>query len=365
LDAILQNSNEDKIRFMNCAILKLSVTPYSLELSMVYQGNLSEKEMRKINDARPYYVKEESTLPGHIIYPTSVYDYVSIKPLLNLPDIDKKFTFYIIRHGQGQHNDSSNVAAGILHSVPDTSITPDGIEQARLAGNQLYEYLTTNQQIIPTHLFVSDLVRTHQTLFTLLDAMQTPSGPLIPVTRKPVVLPCASELPIKGVRGNCDQATADAKIYKKLSAENYSKCKVKSDGSLHTDCNSKVDWNTIYLPFYGGKVRGQEDTIVGRAKHLLYPLDKTNCRNTTMVALAIYYLTEPQFSEKVNTLDNSVMATMDKSPEEQFAEKVNTLDNSDMATMMDKSPEEQLQYSIDNRSGGRRTRKLKLKLNRK
>lgn len=340
LDAIIQNSSEDKIRFMNCAILKITVTPYSLQLSMVYEGNLSEREKSKINEERPYYVKENSSLPGHIVYPTSVYDYSVIKPLLKLPEIDKKFTFYIFRHGQGEHNVSSNIPAGILHSVTDTSITSDGNAQATLAGNKLYEYLTTQQQTIPTHLFVSDLIRTHQTLFAVLNAMQTPfEGPLIPVTRKPVVLPCASELPIKGVRGNCDQTTADAEIYKKLSAENYSKCKVNSDGTLHADCNPNVDWDTMYLPFYGGKVRGQEDTIVGTAKQLLYPLDKTNCRNTTMVALAIYYLTDPQF--------------IDKHVE-------NKIDMTDMAEIGEKSYDEQMKYYLAHRGGTR-----KLKRNRK
>lgn len=295
LDAIHQNDNEDKIRFMNCAILKLTVTPQLLHLSMVYQGNLSEIETSKISEERPYYVKEMTTpIPGHVVYPTTTYslDTYNFIEYLKLPFINKQYTFYVVRHGQGQHNDTSNVLAGRLHMVTDTSLTPEGISQAKIAGQQLYQYLTINTQVVPTYFFVSDLVRTHETLVTLLDNMQDPEGPPIITPRKPIVLPCASELPIKGTRGSCDQDTADSPLYSKLSSENYSKCSVNSDGSLHPNCNPNVDWNTLYLPFYGGKVRGQKDTLPGYAETKFYPLDKNNCRNTSMIALAIQYISK-------------------------------------------------------------------------
>jgi hypothetical protein len=194
------------------------------------------------------------------------------------------------------------------------------------------------KQKLPTHFFVSDLIRTHETLFTIIKTAreQTIEPNFLAFTQKPVVLPCASELPIKGVRGNCDQATGDAGLYKKLASENYSKCKVNSDGSLQTQCNSEVDWNTMYLPFYGGKVRGQRDTILGRVKQFRYPLDKSSCRDTTMIALAIYYLNEPQFQGKhVKMLDNTLAAEIEQQPYE-----------------------EQLKYSLANRGG---TRKFKMK----
>ena len=292
IDAIQQNVNEDKIRFMNCAILKLTITPTQLYLSMVYQGNLSEVESSKISDARPYYVKEMTTpTPGLVVYPTTMYsmDTYNFNEYLKLPFIDKQYTFYIVRHGQAQHNDSSNIFAGKLHMVTDTSLTPEGITQAQLAGQQLYQYLTINNQVVPTHFFVSDLVRTHETLDTILDSMRQN---LEVTPRKPIVLPCASELPFKGTLGQCDQVTADSPLYSKLSSENYSKCTVNSDGSLHPNCNPNVDWQTLYLPFYGGKVRGQKDTLPGYAETKFYPLDKNNCRNTSMIALAIQYLSK-------------------------------------------------------------------------
>ena len=69
LDAVQQNASKDKIRFMNCAIMKLTITPKSLYLSMVYEGSLSEKEKRKISAERPYYVKNVPTIrpAGHIL----------------------------------------------------------------------------------------------------------------------------------------------------------------------------------------------------------------------------------------------------------------------------------------------------------
>jgi broad specificity phosphatase PhoE len=350
LDAIHQTKDKNKIRFMNCAVLKLTVTPTQLYLSMVYEGDLAEKEYGKISTERPYYVKELSNppLPGHIVYPTTTYnqDTYNFNQYLKLPVIDKKYTFFIVRHGQAQHNDSSDVMANKLHSVTDTSLTPTGKLQAELAGRELYQYLTKNAQTIPTHFFVSDLVRTHETLANLIYSMRKDptSPPLITLTRKPVVLPCAHELPIKGIGGNCDQATADAELYSKLASENYSKCSVNSDGTLNATCNPDVDW-TMYLPFYGGKVRGQKDTVTGRIETQIYPLDKQNCRNTTMIALALSYLTVPEFKEKhvEQTVGNEDLSHL--SYEEQ---------------QKDKQP---LPPSVF--GGKRKTRKLKLKRNKK
>ncbi len=348
LDAVQQNESNNKIRFMNCAILKMTITPKSLYLSMVYEGNLSEKEKRKISAERPYYVKNVPTIrpPGYILYPNFTYrlDTHIFTQYLKLPPFNKKYTFFIVRHGQAMHNDKGNVMAGKLHIIPDTSLTSDGIEQAKIAGQELYNYLTEQKQKVPTHFFVSDLRRTHETLFGIVKSAreQSLSENFLPFTQKPVVLPCASELPIKGVKGNCDQATGDSGLHKKLAAENYSSCKVNSDGSLDAKCNPEVNWNIMYLPFYGGKVRGQEDTIVGRTKQLLYPLDKTTCRNTSMIAMAIYYLTEPQFKEKQYTdimLDNTLASEIEQLPYE-----------------------EQMKWSLANRGG--RTRRLKLKRNK-
>jgi broad specificity phosphatase PhoE len=311
LDAITQNDKEDKIRFMNCAILKLTVTPSQLYLSMVYQGDLSDSETRKISEERPYYVKEMSNPPilGHVVYPTISLDndVDDFNTFLKLPRplVDKKYTFYLVRHGQAQHNDTSNVLANKMHMVPDTSLTQEGIIQAKLAGHQLYQYLTVNKQLVPTNFFVSDLVRTHETMDALLDSVR--EGQLTPllITRStPIVLPCASELTKKGVLGNCDQETADTAIYNKLAAENYSKCSVNSNGSLHSNCNTAVDWASIYLPFYGGKVRGQKDTLTGYVETKINPLIKFNCRNTSMITIAIDYLFKKYKAENYSKMND-------------------------------------------------------------
>ena len=356
LDAIQQNASKDKIRFMNCAILKLTITPQSLYLSMVYEGNLSEKEKRKISAERPYYMKNVPAvrLPGQIVYPNFTYrlDTYTFTQYLKLSNIDKKYTFYIVRHGQAMHNDKGNVLAGKLHVVTDTSLTEEGHSQAQSAGEEFYEFLTQQNQKIPTHFFVSDLLRTHETLFSIVTAARKQSidPNFLSFFQKPIVLPCASELPIKGVRGNCDEATGEAGIHKKLASENYSKCKVNSDGTLQANCNPDVDWETMYLPFYGGKVRGQRDTILGRVKQFRYPLDKSSCRDTSMIALAIYYLTEPQFQKQVK---NTVTGETMNIPEKQ-------IDNTLAAQLMDMTYEQQIEYYKKHKLGGR-TRKFKMK----
>jgi broad specificity phosphatase PhoE len=331
LDGIQQNQSEDKVRFMNCAILKLELTPERVKLSMVYQGELSDKEAGKINNEKPYYVQELSTKPGHIQYPTFIKEYDTIKPIMKLPDIIKKYTFYIIRHGQAEHNVKNMMGvSSTLGMKLDTSITDLGRQQAENAGKYLKDYLMDLK--MPTRFFVSDLVRTYQTLDSILNVMgifeSVPDNIVTPTNdlwSKPIVLPCANELPIKGNLGQCDKATADAPSRQKMARENDTKCVLRPDGTL-SDCNPKVDWHTLYFPFYQYvSQRVQEDT----ASNLM---SVNTCQDSNMIAMALLYLMN----------ENVKLMTRD--------EKIKLINA----------------YITSNKSkldGGRRTRKLKLKRN--
>jgi len=300
LDGIQQNQSEDKVRFMNCAILKLELTPEKVKLSMVYQGELSEKEYGKIDAERPYYVQEVSTKPGHIQYPTVVYRYDTIQPIMNLPDIIKKYTFYIIRHGNAEHNAKNSLGvSSTLGLKLDTSITELGRQQASNAGRYLFQYLSDLQ--MPNHFFVSDLVRTHQTLDGILNELgifktvpDTLVTPMKQLWSKPVVLPCANELPIKGTLGQCDKATADAPGRQKMARENDTKCVLRPDKTLSSDCSPNVDWTTLYFPFYQYlSQRVQEDTASNRK-------NVNSCQDSNMIAMALLYLMDKNIEKMSN-----------------------------------------------------------------
>ena len=328
---------------MNCAILKLEMTQEKVKLSMVYQGELSDREARKIDVDKPYYVQEVSTQPGHIQYPTVVYDYNSVKPIMNLPDIDKKYTFYIIRHGQAEHNVKNSLGvSSTLGMKLDTSITDLGRQQAENAGQYLKDYLVDLK--MPTHFFVSDLIRTYQTLDSILNVMgifeSVPDNLVTPrnnLWSKPIVLPCANELPIKGTLGHCDKATADAPSRQKMARENDTKCVLQPDKSLSADCNPKVDWTTLYFPFYRYiSQRVQEDTASN--------IKTTNtCQDSNMVAMALFYLTNENL--ETNTSDQQV----------QFINEYIVANKNGLETA----------FAEQSYGGKRRTRKLKLKRHRK
>ena len=331
LDGIQQNESEDKIRFMNCAILKLELSPEKVKLSMVYQGELSDKEFSKIDAGKPYYVQDISTKPGHIQYPTVMYDYHTIQSIMKLPDIISKFTFYIIRHGQAAHNVKNMLGVSkTLGLTLDTAITELGSQQAENAGRYLNDYLVDLK--MPTRFFVSDLIRTHQTLDSILNMMgiieSIPSNIKGNFKRRPtpIVLPCSNELPIKGNLGQCDKATADAPSRQKMARENDTKCILRPDRTLSADCSQKVDWHTLYFPFYQYvSQRVQEDTA-SNIKSI------NSCQDSNMIAMSLLYL----------TTDNMETMTPD--------EKIDLINDYVEAN----KPDEEPQYS-----GGRRTRKNK------
>jgi len=127
-------------------------------------------------------------------------------------------------------------------------------------------------------LFVSDLYRTRQTL----DAMQAKWN----TSMNPVILPCASEVAGVGTNGDCDSSISATK---KMARENYSSCTTQQvNTALKTD-RCAGEWS-VYLDFYGQKMRGQDDTFTGFMSRAFRPSTRMHCRNTTLLALAIYCL---------------------------------------------------------------------------
>ena len=134
-------------------------------------------------------------------------------------------------------------------------------------------------------LFTSDLYRTRQTLSEIQgqwrkDLIRTDYIPKIPV-----ILPCASEVAGVGKNGDCDSSVS---ITQKMARENYPKCKI---GTLNTwgkdDCYG--NWS-VYLDFYGQKMRGQTDTITGSLFKSRKSIPRMHCRDTTLLAMAVYCL---------------------------------------------------------------------------
>jgi hypothetical protein len=164
------NPTRKKTRFMNCAILKLEITSECCRLSLVYSGELEEKEKQKISVARPYYVNYPTENPGLIEYKVPILeDIYEVLSIFKLPTYlfdelnDIKYTFFIIRHGQSQHNITRKIVgfkvSNTFGLALDTNITAAGNQQAITAGEELKKYLDNT---FPTTILFKKLSKMHQ-----------------------------------------------------------------------------------------------------------------------------------------------------------------------------------------------------------
>lgn len=302
-----------KIRFQNCAILKLVISPEKAELEMIYSGELNDKEKSKTKKSKPYFIspvdfaslkvdgvihkgtpieysptalEKEGFLEYKMPRKIDPEDIDKVRVALKLPPLDAEYVFYLIRHGQAQHNQSGvfglskTLGLSLDTSITDEPALPGKIPQSgKFQAQRAGEFLNTMGVTID-EFFVSDLIRTLQTTYEIQKALG--------IKKQCIVLPCASELSEKGEGGLCDQATSSAFLNKKkIARENYPSC-TTPNGKLSDTCSPNVDWTTVYLPFYGGKVRGEEDTLTGSLTGRR-DLTRQYCRDTTMISMAVYY----------------------------------------------------------------------------
>lgn len=281
-----------KIRFQNCVVLKLEIGPTRAGLSMIYSGELSDKERSKVSNDKPYFVNDKfASDVGYVKYPTMEKTdeptIIQIRNALKLPPLQDTHVFYLIRHGQALHNQKVNGISSTLGMSLDTPITKEGTQSGQQQAIRTGEFLKSVGIIVNKGdiIFVSDLLRTYETAKAITSIIG--DGGLSQF----IVLPCANELSDSGVRGNCDLVTSHNFIGSKIARENYSSCVVKNGIFEPNKCNLNVDWQSIYLPFYGNSVRGQEDTVTGYITFKRSAINriKEHCRNTTMISMALFY----------------------------------------------------------------------------
>lgn len=281
----LQN-DERKIRFKNCAILclTLNLTSYNFTIELVYDGQLSEDENRKVSEERPYYVTLKTQ-----IYQGYEGLYVPFEPIqgrisdetkvLNLlpNDLDELKTkyntdiikFYIVRHGQAEHNEKKWNKAGFSLKL-DTNITEAGARQAYFSARALTGILEDETIDI---VCASDLQRTRQTVLPFISQFDI-------VSQKIVIVPCANELNNSGNDGDCYEKSSNSSLLgSKSSRENYPACTPETCPSIKSqDGNINIDWS-LYSLFYDNKMRSYPNLT-----------DKPNCKDTNMVSMTVFYL---------------------------------------------------------------------------
>lgn len=304
IDKLIPRQGGPKIRFKNCAILCLTIDldtakmveetgiqdlgTYKFTLELVYDGLLSVDEDSKRSNDKPYYVKDDSVgftdKIGNITF-NPVIDFIGGDRILNLLPKDisalknklglDAIRFYIVRHGQAEHNEKKFNPAGMGLKL-DTSVTSEGQVQAAQAAAALGAILSksgSNEHI--SLVFASDLQRTRQTLLPFFQK------PYVMPLDTIIVDPCANELATNGDgTGNCWEKTASIKLQ---ARENFPACTPQTCLVIKTSSgqNINIDWQ-LYSLFY----KYSKNNIRDYPK----PSDSPNCADTNMIAMAVFYL---------------------------------------------------------------------------
>lgn len=282
IDKLSPRQGNTKIRFMNCAILclTLDLNTGNFTINLVYNGLLSEEERAKISSKRPYYTNENFQNPGYMTFTPINSKITDDNRLLNLLPSDlnvlktklgvDKINFYIVRHGQAEHNEKKWNKSGFGLQL-DTSVTQEGQQQALQAARALKNILK-RQNI--DQVLTSDLRRTRDTALPFFSILN-----ILP--RKIIIIPCANELESNGDgSGNCNQVSARQMFNPR---ENYPACTPQTCPSMFdtinlTESPIDIDWS-LYSTFYKNKMRGYPNLT-----------DHPNCKDTNMISMAVFYL---------------------------------------------------------------------------
>ena len=154
----------------NCSIIKLIINPtYQTGcIQLVYLGsNANVKYCKQANETIQLNQEQYSRIVSSVNIDNNKYSRTN-------------FVFWIVRHGKGVHNKSMQ-ATGRL----DAPLIPQGIQDAITAGQELNRLIDSGTI---SYVFVSDLLRTQQTAFHLLNQI-TQDKP-----EEFIVLPCNYEI---------------------------------------------------------------------------------------------------------------------------------------------------------------------------
>ena len=210
----LGDSKEKEIRFMNGAILKVTLFKGSStgKISLFYEG--------EVNNRKPglYFVSaptSASSDPSDTIFGVYDFDYTQS---FGISPLNFNVNFLIVRHGEGTHNlkDNPQTWNFITGMGTDPTLTFDGEMQAKKAGDFIKEQ---NPPIKFDVVFVSTLVRTRQTAYLILKNSKNTKN--IGPNTKFIVLPCSHELLYYNKEGkSCDELNAMIP----RASENISNC---------------------------------------------------------------------------------------------------------------------------------------------
>ena len=186
--------------FKNAAVLQLVINSAFISVSLVVSGSIDAKEDKP---GYTYFIRPEDSKSENVSYSEIPFPEKTIDNIF-YPDLgDDTYEFYLVRHGQADHNILKGVDKAF--SNKDTSITRTGVDQAAQSGQILSKLINDDMQYkVPTYLFGSDLRRTRQTMFEIIKAFPPLNENSVDDGQKIIILPCAHELTYNPSNGKCD-----------------------------------------------------------------------------------------------------------------------------------------------------------------
>lgn len=264
-------------RFKNGCVLEFKITTSNIQVKLVYDGIVDEEKPKYVYYVNPSSPPDPKVTAGK--YKTTLFNEINIPNVMYNVSPGYTYVFYLIRHGQGEHNVLKGMskkwgALAVSSTYKDPSLTNTGVQQAIEIGQKLQVILDDQHQKVD-YLFASDLKRTRQTLYYILQPMD--SDPAL--RHKQInILPCSEELTYTANK-NCDSsqwATPNENISLCNPFKDYAKAGLPD--LCQNERGNHVSWKN-YTTFYGTGTRKNP----GKYK-------PQQCRDTDMIKQAILYI---------------------------------------------------------------------------
>ncbi len=261
----LGTSGEKEIRFMNGAVLKVSLFKNSDlgTIELFYQGN--------VNNRKPglYFTEVGDSVKGDITFGKYTFNYVQS---FGINQLTYDVNFYIVRHGEGTHNlkDKLKSVKFITRTGTDPKLTTDGENQANGAGLKFL-----NSGIKFNKIFVSRLERTKQTAYLILKSSNNLTNQTVLT-----VLPCSHEL-LYSKSGNCDKSNAMMPV----APENVSNC--EHTNKTYTQCTECCTFTMTYFDKNKADTNDIMIKVDWNGYNKFYYENKGQCRDTNFIIEAL------------------------------------------------------------------------------
>jgi hypothetical protein len=264
-------------RFKNGCILEFKITTSNIQVKLVYDGIVDEEKPKYVYYVSPSSAPDPKVAAGK--YQTTLFKEINIPNVMYNVSPGYTYVFYLIRHGQGEHNVLKGMskkwgALAVSSKYKDPSLTNTGVQQAIEIGQKLQVILDQQNQKVD-YLFASDLKRTRQTLYYILQPMDSDTA----LRHKQInILQCSEELNYTPNK-NCDSsqwATPNENISLCNPFKDYAKAGLPD--LCQNERGNYASWKN-YTAFYGTGTRNSP----GKYK-------PQQCRDTDMIKQAILYI---------------------------------------------------------------------------